>query len=117
MTLRAKYYMRYCDDFVILDRDRELLSSYIEKISDFLNASLKMELHPKKVSVGKYHRGVDFLGFVCFPHHRILRTKTKRRMLRKLGEGFNKDSFISYLGLVKHSRSRGVRWEMVKKIT
>ncbi len=116
MTLRAKYYMRYCDDFVILDRDRELLSSYIEKISDFLKASLKMELHPKKVSVGKYHRGVDFLGFVCFPHHRILRTKTKRRMLRKLGEGFNKDSFISYLGLVTHSRSRGVRWQMLKKI-
>ncbi len=114
--LRAKYYMRYCDDFVILDRDKELLSSYIEKISDFLNANLKLELHPKKVSIRKYHQGVDFLGFVCFPHHRILRTKTKRRMLQKLDNGFNKDSFISYLGLVKHSRSRGVRLEMIKKI-
>lgn len=116
MTLRAKHYMRYCDDFVILDRDRELLSSYIPKINEFLKDNLKLELHPKKVSIGKYHQGVDFLGFVCFPHHRILRTKTKRRMLRKLGKGFNKDAFISYLGLVKHSRSRGVKLEMIKKI-
>lgn len=42
MTLRAKYYMRYCDDFVILDRDRELLSSYIGKVGEFLNADLKI---------------------------------------------------------------------------
>lgn len=116
MTLRARYYIRYCDDFIILDRDRELLLSYIGKISDFLNANLKLELHPKKVFIRKYHQGVDFLGFVCFPHHRILRTKTKRRMLRKLEEQFNKNSFISYLGLVKHSRSRGVRLQMIKKI-
>lgn len=116
MTLRTKYYVRYCDDFVVLDRDKDLLASYIDKISYFLKTNLKLELHPKKVSIKKYHQGADFLGFVCFPYHRILRTKTKRRMFRKLEEEFNKDSFISYLGLVKHSRSRGVRWEMIKKI-
>ena len=116
MNLRAKYYKRYCDDFIILDRDRELLLSYIGEISDFLSINLNMELHPKKVSVKKYHQGVDFLGFVCFPYHRILRTKTKLRMFRKLEGNFSKDSFTSYLGLVKHSRSRGVRFDMVRKI-
>lgn len=116
MTLRAKYYIRYCDDFVILDRDRELLGSYIEKIGDFLAGNLTMQLHPRKVSVKKYHQGVDFLGFLCFPHYRILRTKTKLRMFRKLEGNRDKNSFISYLGLVKHSRSRGVRFDMIQKI-
>lgn len=116
MNLRVKHYMRYCDDFVILDRDKELLLSYIGKINNFLNNNLKLELHPNKVSLSKYHQGVDFLGFICFPHFRILCTKTKQRMLRKLEERFNRDSFISYLGLVKHSRSRGLRLEMIKKI-
>ena len=116
MTLRAKHYIRYCDDFVILDNDREILFGYIAKIDEFLRNGLELELHPRKVSAGKFHQGIDFLGFICYPHFRILRTKTKQRMLRKLGEKFDKNAFISYLGLVSHARARGVKLEMIKKI-
>lgn len=116
MTLRAKCYVRYCDDFVILDSNKEVLLDYVQKIGAFLRENLKLDLHPRKVSIRKYHQGIDFLGFMCFPHFRILRTKTKRRMLRKLGEHFDKNAFISYLGLVSHCRSRGVKLQMVKEI-
>lgn len=114
-VLRAKYYIRYCDDFIILDRTKERLSDYIGEIDVFLRNKLKLQLHPKKVFIKKYHQGIDFLGFICFPHFRLLRTNTKKRMLRKLTE-YNPASFNSYLGLVKHCRSRGLRMEMIKKI-
>lgn len=116
MTLRAKYYIRYCDDFIILDNNKEVLINYITKIDEFLRSDLKLEFHPRKVSVGKFHQGIDFLGFICYPHFQILRTKTKQRMLRKLEERFDKNAFISYLGLVSHARSCGVKLQMIKKI-
>ncbi len=51
-----------------------------------------------------YHAGVDFLGFVCFPYHCILRTKTKQRMMRRISQK-NK---MSYAGLIAHGRTHGL---------
>ncbi|MBM3205076.1 RNA-directed DNA polymerase, partial [Candidatus Uhrbacteria bacterium] len=99
--LRIKHYVRYCDDFVILHSDRVFLEQLIPVIQKFLTDRLHLSLHPDKVVLGPYHNGVDFLGFVCFPYYRILRTKTRKRMLRR----FNPDNSASYAGLVKHGRS------------
>lgn len=114
--LRIKYYVRYCDDFVILSCDKGYLENLLAKVSGFLNDRLNLELHPEKVFLQRYSSGIDFLGCVCFPHYRILRAKTKRRMLKRLAKDFKKESFISYLGLVSHCRSRGVKMEMIKRI-
>lgn len=115
-VLRAKYYIRYCDDFLILDRNKERLNNHIGKIDIFLRDTLKLQLHPKKVFMRKYHQGIDFLGLVCFPHFKLLRTNTKKRMLRKLAKNYTPAAFNSYLGLVKHCRSRGIKMEIIKKI-
>lgn len=118
--LRVKNYLRYTDDFVLLSRNRAELESILPLIRDFLLNDLALELHPTKVFFGKWHQGVDFLGYVHFPHHRVLRTKTKKRMLRKLR--LRKEDFeagdidedglhqtvASYLGVLSHSRNRGL---------
>lgn len=96
--LRIKYYIRYCDDFIILSRDKIYLQSLIPIISDFLEKSLKLSLHPQKIFIRKYRQGVDFLGYVCFPYYRILRPKTKKRMLRNICP----ENLQSYLGVLKH---------------
>jgi len=113
-NLRIKYYIRYCDDFVILNDNRKYLETLIPKIEGFLKDSLKLSLHPDKIIIKKYHQGIDFLGYVSFPHHRILRTKTKERMLKKISHklrdlGQNKiteqsfsQTIQSYLGVLKH---------------
>jgi len=49
--LKAKYYVRYADDFVILSRDKEWLVSLIPRISDFLDTKLALTLHPDKVYI------------------------------------------------------------------
>ena len=112
--LKIKYYIRYADDFVILSENKKELESLIELIRNFLKNELKLELHPNKISIETFSSGVDFLGMVNFPYHRILRTKTKRRMLKKIQnkknalengiisqESFNQ-SLQSYLGVLKH---------------
>lgn len=115
--LKIKYYARYTDDFVIISRDREYLLSLISVVSEFLGNVLKLELHPKKVEIISYHKGVDFLGYVVFPHHILIRKKTKKRVIKKLTlrleqyqEGsIEKKTFLasfqSYLGVLSHANA------------
>jgi retron-type reverse transcriptase len=78
--LKAKYYIRYADDFVILSTDRNEVEIFRQKASDFLTERLKLSLHPNKVSIETFSSGIDFLGWVHFPKHRVLRTTTKRKI-------------------------------------
>lgn len=76
---RLMDYIRYSDDFVILSHDRNWLVSIIQQIADFLETKLALSLHPKKVSITTFSSGIDFLGWVHFPDHRVLRSATKTR--------------------------------------
>ena len=100
--LGIKFYVRYCDDFVILSSNREYLENLIPRIQEFLDARLKLQLHENKISIRKLRQGIDFLGYVILPNCKILRTKTKRRMLRKV----DAKNLTSYIGLLKHCKGR-----------
>lgn len=104
-TLKAKYYIRYADDFVIFSADKEWLEDLLPEIGAFLRDQLKLELHPDKVFIKTLASGVDFLGWVNFPDHRVLRTATKRRMARRLLESQTPETISSYLGLLKHGNA------------
>lgn len=100
--LRIRGYVRYADDFVLMHEDKELLIDCRYKIEDFLREHLRLKIHPKKLTLKTYASGIDYLGYVSFPHHRVIRTKTKRRMFKK----FNKKNYHSYAGILSHCRSR-----------
>ena len=74
--IKARHYIRYADDFSIFSEDRDWLEALMPKIAAFLKYKLKLELHPHKVSIGTFASGVDFLGWVHFGDHRVLRTAT-----------------------------------------
>ena len=78
-VLRCRCYLRYCDDVIFLDHDVNKLESIGSAMCMHLQNSLHLEIHPRKIRFQKYHTGVDVLGCVCFPYHRILRTATRRR--------------------------------------
>lgn len=82
--LRAEYYLRYVDDFIILHRSRMQLEKWKTEIGFFLQNELFLELHPDKSKIIPLGRGVDLLGFRCFYHFRILRKKNIRRMQNRL---------------------------------
>lgn len=101
--LKAKHYIRYADDFVILSDDESWIANAIPRIKDFLWEQLRLELHPKKIYVKTVASGVDFLGWVLFPDHRVLRTVTKKRMFRGMQKKERKEETVqSYLGVASH---------------
>ena len=100
-NMKMRFYIRYADDFVFFDIDKDKLLEFIPKIAEFLEERLKLALHPDKVLVKTLVSGVDFLGWVHFPTHRVLRTKTKRRMLRALSQNCSEPTRASYWGLLK----------------
>ena len=110
--LKVKYYIRYADDFVILGPNRMCLENILPKISKFLEEKLKLQLHPDKVFIKTIASGIDFLGWVHFAHHRVLRTSTKRRMLKNVGDDPKPETIQSYLGLIGHGNS----YELAEKI-
>jgi retron-type reverse transcriptase len=83
-NLKAEYYIRYVDDFVILHKSKEMLEYYKEEISQFLENSLSISLHPDKSSVFPLYRGVNFLGLKVFPHHKAIQKKNIRKFRNKL---------------------------------
>ncbi len=113
--LGVKHYVRYTDDFIIVADSRKYLEGLLPDMSRFLNQRLFLELHPKKVGIRTVYQGIDFLGYITFPKHRILRTKTKRRMMRVIRDRMQayrlgsisravlEHSLQSYLGVLSHA--------------
>ncbi len=110
--LKVRCYIRYADDWVILSENKSYLENLIPKISGFLKPQLRLSLHPDKVFIKTLASGVDFLGWVHFPHHRVLRTATKRRMIKRLRYTNTKETATSYLGMLKH----GNTYKLAKRI-
>ena len=97
-----KNYIRYADDFVFLSEDKTTLIDLLPKVQAYLIERLTLSLHPDKIILQTFASGVDFLGWIHFPHHRIPRTKTKKRMLKRIEENPKRETLQSYLGLIKH---------------
>lgn len=109
-ALKVKAYVRYVDDFVLLSTDRTELEGLLPRIEKFLESDLHLALHPDKVSIRTVASGVDFLGWVHFPDHRVLRTATKRKMQRRLQETSNAQTTVSsYEGLLSHGNARKLK--------
>ncbi|MDE0401531.1 MAG: RNA-directed DNA polymerase [Candidatus Poribacteria bacterium] len=119
-NLRCRYYIRYMDDFVVLDKDKPRLHQVKHEMEGCL-AQLRLKLHAHKCQVFPVKDGTDFLGYQVFPTHRRLRPSSVRRARRRL-QGLREDydngkiswadvnhSVQSWLGHVKHANTYGLR--------
>jgi hypothetical protein len=84
--LKAKYYIRYVDDFVILHENKKQLEEWKEQIDLFLKNKLKLELHPSKSHVLNLTGGINFLGFRVFYHHKLIRKSNLKNFDRKFNQ-------------------------------
>jgi retron-type reverse transcriptase len=111
--LKAKYYLRYADDFAVLSTDKAYLEMILPAMQEFLESRLKLTMHPDKISIQTVASGIDFLGWVHFPDHQVLRTTTKKRMFRNIKAKEGKEETVqSYLGLISHGNS----WKLQQKV-
>jgi RNA-directed DNA polymerase len=109
-NLKARYYIRYADDFVLLSHERSWPENILPRIQEFLRDKLKLELHPDKVFITTFASGVDFLGWVHFADHRVLRVTTKKRVFRGAQQnGGRADVIASYQGLLKHGNTHKIQ--------
>lgn len=106
--LRVKHYLRYADDFAILSTNREWLEIILYEMKLFLENRLKLQLHPDKVFVKTLASGVDFLGWIHFPDHRVLRAATKRRMMNRVATHSTSETIASYRGMLSHGNARKI---------
>ena len=108
--------------------NQQYLENLLTSISNFLKVNLNLQLHPNKIIIGKFRQGIDFLGYVILPHYILLRTKTKRRMFKKIKrnlkelqtglipeESFNQ-SLQSYLGILKHCHGHEIKRKLILSV-
>ena len=106
--LRAKYYLRYVDDFIILHRSRKRLEFFREKIKKYLRL-LKLEVHPDKSKILQLRNGISFLGYRIFYHYKLLVKRNIKCMEKKVamfdnGEIRYADFRESYQGWQAYAR-------------
>lgn len=126
--LGIKYYGRYVDDFVIVHTDKQYLVSLQDKLRRFMKEKLHLTLHPKKVYLQHYSKGVKFIGAVVKPGRIYVGNRTKGNFYQKLHE-FNRlaeedpkyadkaehfvSSINSYLGFMLHYSTYKIRHKMI----
>jgi len=122
--LRAKYYLRYVDDFVILHSSKSQLKIWKQDIDIFLKDKLKLELHPDKSRIIPLSRGVDFVGFRVFYYHKLLRKRNIKSIFYKIDK-YNKgnvskekilETFQGWNSYAKWANTLKLRREVVKRI-
>ena len=128
-TLKCKHYIRYVDDFVVLDNDKARLHQVKAEMEAYLAQHLRLRLHEHKCQISPVKTGTDFLGYRVFPTHRLLRqtsvTRARRRLRRlqrdyaagEISQEAVKHSVQSWLGHVKHADTYGLRRAIFSQIT
>jgi len=121
-TLGFYRYIRYVDDFIILDENKEKLEELVEKVNYFLKENLQLSLCKDKTLLQPTRNGVDFLGYFIKPTHILVRRKVVKRFKKRFYEcRSNKDGLLkvndipmiqSYLGHFSHAHS----YSLIKKL-
>jgi len=125
--LQIRFYIRYMDDFVLLLKTKEEAKKVLEKIEQYLNERLKLELNQKT----RYYpnkMGCNFCGYVIYETHMLLRKRSKKVILKKI-KNWNKAYIEGNLNLHKvrlewnawnnhasHASSFNLRNKMYNKI-
>ena len=78
-VLGIKRYIRYMDDIIILDNDKERLKEYGRRMTQFLEERLHLNFN-NKTALRPVRVGCEFVGFVIYNDHVILRKSTTLRM-------------------------------------
>lgn len=104
--LKARHYIRYVDDMVLLHEDSRWLAQARDHIGEFTKKVLAVRLNPAKTILQPIDRGIDFVGQVIKPWRRTLRRRTYHEALRRAAAMPAEDLFAtanSYFGLLRQA--------------
>jgi len=104
--LQARHYIRYVDDFVLLHESPQWLNAAKYEIEELLSDKLRARINPSKTILQPVARGVDFVGQVILPWHRVTRKRTVNVAMSRVREVDDCDLYQtanSYYGLLRQS--------------
>jgi hypothetical protein len=110
---RVKYYYRYADDIVVLDSSKERLHALLVAMNDYLCAERNMRLKGNFQIFPVAARGIDFIGYVFYHTHILIRKRNKQALARQLSKLRKKDlsdrdimlRVASRVGFIQHCNS------------
>lgn len=105
---RIKHYFRYMDDMVILSDNKKDLWDLLYQIRKYLSSNLKLEIKRNYQIFPLSARGVDFVGYVHYKTHTLLRKTIKNKIKKMLRNRPNKGSIASYNGWLVHCNSKNL---------
>lgn len=110
---RIKYYFRYADDIVILSKSKEDLHQILFEIKQYLNDNLKLQIKNNYQIFPVESRGIDFVGYVFYHTHTMLRKSIKKRFAKAVSKKKNKQTIAAYYGWIKHCNSRNLQKKLI----
>jgi hypothetical protein len=120
--LKAQRYLRYVDDFVLVHRDPEQLEIWRQRIQTFLQGELGLDLKADQ-RLRPLASGIDFLGYVNYPRHTVVRRRVIGHCQAKLDAwhrtGRDPDAlrsiWASYSGHFSHANSYRLRQRIFRR--
>ena len=117
-------YVRYVDDFIILDENKAKLAEVVAEVSNFLRENLKLCLCKNKTILQPTEKGIDFLGYFIKPTHTLVRQKVVKRFKNKLYQHRNNEDGLfsvsdipmiqSYLGHFSHANAFNLKKKLLE---
>lgn len=117
--IRAKHYIRYVDDFILLHESPQWLNAALAEVDKFLPRELNARLNPKKTILQPVDRGVDFVGHVIKPWRTQARRRTFRQAISRILTMDQADVYASansYFGLLRQSSSHYDRAQLADAV-
>ena len=118
----VKYYYRYADDMIVLNESKEYLHQLRVDIEQYLITKLKLQLKHNYQVFPLESRGLDFVGYVFYHNHILMRKRIKKRFCRCAAKLNKKNistkeykmKLCSWLGWAKHCNSRNLIKKIIK---
>jgi hypothetical protein len=82
--LKCRWYVRYCDDFLILDNDPQRLVEIREAVRGFLKVKLRLELNTRYAAITDVRNGIDFIGYIIRPDYVLVRRRSINNLRQRL---------------------------------
>ncbi len=82
--LKCRYYLRYCDDFVLLATEPEQLLAWREQIRQFLAQRLQLTLNDQRERLRPVTDGIDFLGYIVRRDYASVRRRVVHNLHQRL---------------------------------
>lgn len=129
-NIKCKYYLRYVDDILIIDKDPGFLNYAYSEINKFLINNLELELNHKKKNINLVKKGFDFVGHVIRPNRTYIRKRTANKCVKTIKDWHNnpdkyseeelkkfRNKINSYYGMLRHVNGYNFRKNISQSTT